>query len=84
MAITSDDLNAFHRFAIAHVATSFADTLQELVVLWEGTHQVAQTRAQNIAAVQAAIRDMDNGDQGRPAAELLQELRAELAGRSGK
>jgi hypothetical protein len=36
--------------------------------------------AQNVAAVQAAIRDMENGDAGRPATAVIEELREELAG----
>jgi hypothetical protein len=84
MAISSDELNAFHRFAIAQVAISGAESLHELVTLWESTHQDASARAQNVAAVQAAIRDMQNGDRGRPAVELLEELRADLASRPSK
>jgi hypothetical protein len=34
---------------------------------------------QNVAAIRAAIRDMHNGDTGRPAHLVVQELRTELA-----
>jgi hypothetical protein len=84
MAITRDDLNAFHRFAAARVTTSGTESLQELLTLWEIEHPEASTHAQNVAAVQAAIRDMQNGDRGRPAVENLEELRAELASRPSK
>jgi hypothetical protein len=57
MALTNDELNAFHRFA---------------------DHLDSQTHSQNVAAVRAAIRDMENGDRGRPATQLLNELRAKL------
>ncbi len=79
MPITSDDLNAFHRFAIARVAKDGAESLQELVTLWEIDHPDAHAHAQNVAAVQAAIRDMEEGDQGRSAVDILQELRSEMA-----
>lgn len=81
MAITKDDLDAFHRFAEARLASRGADTLQELVDIWEIEHSTPELHAQNLAAVQAAIRDMENGDTGRPAEKALQELRTELAGR---
>ena len=45
MAITSDDLNAFHRFAIARVEKDGAESLQELVTLWEIDHLEAHSHA---------------------------------------
>jgi hypothetical protein len=81
MAITKDDLDAFHQFAAARLTSGGADSLQELVDIWESEHPTPELRAENVAAVQAAIRDMQNGDTGRPAELVLQELRAELSGR---
>jgi uncharacterized membrane protein len=84
MAITSDDLKAFHDFAVAKLANRGAESLQELIDLWEMEHPLPALHQQNVAAVRAAIRDMENGDAGRPASVLLDELRAELATRSGQ
>lgn len=84
MAITSDDLNAFHDFAAARIAHSGVESLHELVELWELEHPSAALHSQNVAAVQAAIRDMENGDAGRPAGAVLDEMRAELAGRRSR
>jgi hypothetical protein len=81
MAITTDDLQAFHRFAQERLTNDGAESLQELVDLWETEHPKPDAHAQNVAAVRAALRDMENGDQGRPAELLLEELRAELASR---
>ena len=81
MAITSDDLNAFHHFAEARLTSDGAESLQELVDIWEIEHPTPELHAQNVAAVRAAIRDMENGDTGRPAGKVLEELRTELAGR---
>jgi hypothetical protein len=81
MAITNDDLNAFHQFAESTLASHGAESLQELVDIWELEHPTPMDHSQNVAAVQAAIRDMENGDTGRPAERVLKELRAELAGR---
>ncbi|MGD9635789.1 MAG: hypothetical protein AB7G28_21920 [Pirellulales bacterium] len=79
MSITSDDLNAFHRFAVTTIADRGADSLQELVDLWELENADPQLHAENVAAVRAALRDMENGDKGRPAHLVIDELRAELA-----
>ena len=81
MAITSDDLNAFHHFAAARLARDKVDSLHELVEIWELDHPAPALQAQNVAAVRAAIRDMENGDTGRPAGIVLDEMRAELATR---
>lgn len=81
MSVTSDDLNSFHRFAVTTIASRGAESLQELVDLWELEHPAPQLLAENVAAIRAAIRDMENGDAGRPAGEVLDKMRAELASR---
>jgi hypothetical protein len=81
MSITSDDLNAFYRFAEARLASERAENLHQLVDLWESEHPSAEVHAENVSAVRAAIRDMESGDAGRLAGNLVEELRAELAGR---
>jgi hypothetical protein len=81
MAITSDDLHAFHQFAQAQVASDGAQNLHQLVDLWEIDHPSPDDYAHDLAAVQAALRDMESGDTGRPANELVKELRVELAAR---
>ena len=80
MAVTKDDLDSFHQFAEAKLASRGADSLHELVEIWEMEHATPELHAQNVAAVQAAIRDMENGDTGRPAKKVIEELRNELAG----
>lgn len=81
MAVTNDDLNAFHDFAAARLASGGAENLHELVDIWEIENTSPELRAQNMAAIQAAIRDMENGDSGRPAKIVIEELRNELANR---
>ncbi len=81
MGITKDDLAAFHQFAESTLASRGAESLHELVEIWELEHPTPELHAQDVAAVQAALRDMENGDIGRPAERVLDELRAELAGR---
>ena len=79
MAITSDDLNAFHDFALVALANRDVESLQELVDLWELEHPAPQLHAENVVAVRAAIRDMENGDTGRPALPVPHQLHAELS-----
>jgi hypothetical protein len=81
MAITKDDLDSFHTFAEATIASGRAESLHDLVEIWEMSRVTPERRAQDVAAVQAAIRDMQNGDQGRPARQVIEELRAELSQR---
>jgi hypothetical protein len=79
VAITKDDLESFHTFAEAKLASVGVESLHELVDIWERARAIPELRAQDVAAVQAAIRDMQNGDLGRPAGQVIEELRAELA-----
>lgn len=78
MALTRDELETFHRFAEAKLVTAGAESLQELVDLWTIDHPSGEVHASNVAAVQAAIRDMDAGDSGRPAKQVVQDLRRDL------
>ena len=80
MAVTHDDLDAFRQFAEAKLASRGAESLQELFDIWEIEHPTPELHSQDVSAVRAAIRDMENGDAGRPAARVLQELRSEFAG----
>jgi hypothetical protein len=81
MSITNDDLNAFHDFAQATLASRGAESIQELVDIWEAQHPTSQRHSTDVAAVRAAIRDMQSGDTGRPAEKLIEELRQEFASR---
>jgi hypothetical protein len=79
MAITKDDLDSFHTFAEAKIARDGAESLHELVDIWEMARATPERRAHDVAAVQAAIRDLQNGDKGRPARQVIDELRAEIS-----
>ena len=80
MPITRDDLNAFHEFAEAKLANRGAESLHELVDIWEIEHPTFDRHANDVAAVRAAIHDMENGDVGLPAKIVVEELRTEIAG----
>ena len=78
MAITSEDLEAFHQFALARVSSSGAESLHELVDHWEVEHLSAEEQQETVSAVNAALGDMNDGDTGRPAEAISDELREEL------
>ncbi len=82
MSVSKDDLNAFHQFAEAALSRRSAESLHELVDIWETENLSPELHAQNVAAINAAIKDMQNGDTGRPANAVITELRAELNSRS--
>jgi hypothetical protein len=84
MSITNDDLKAFHQFAEARIANRSAESLHELVEIWETERSTPELQAENVAAIRAALRDMEDGDTGRPAREVIQELRTELADRPNR
>jgi hypothetical protein len=64
MPITQSDLNAFHQYAGQKLAARGVESLHELVDLWDIEHPIAKLSADNGAAIQAAIRDMAEGDRG--------------------
>jgi hypothetical protein len=79
MPVTKNDLVEFQRFAEAQVATGGVESLPELFDIWESEHPSAELHDQNVAAIRAAVHDMQAGDLGRPATEVLDELRREFA-----
>jgi len=79
MPVTKGDLDAFQRFAEARLATEGVESLPELFDIWESEHPSPELHDQNAAAIRAAIRDMQAGDLGRSATDILNELRREFA-----
>jgi hypothetical protein len=79
MSVTTGDLNDFHRFAEAMLSERQAESLHELVDIWEVERVSPENRAADVAAVRSALRDMENGDVGRPAQIVINELRKEIA-----
>lgn len=52
--------------------------MDELYDEWRSHHLPPEELHENVLAVRAAIRDMENGDAGQDAGEFIAELRAEL------
>lgn len=76
---TQEQIDSFYRFAIEQLANGGPEkSVDELYDQWRYENRSPEEMAENIAAVQAAIDDMTNGDKGRDAAEVERELRDEL------
>ena len=71
MAITTNDLNSFHQFAVSLVAQGQDNlTLPELVERW----QRAQERQSANESIRQSLAEFADG-QGEPAREFLDKMR---------
>jgi len=76
MQLTLDELNRFHRFAEEKLSNGGGDlTLEGLVDLWSFENPSPEQRNEDLLAVKAALRDLDNGDRGIPVEDHIRELR---------
>jgi len=75
----SQDFDAFVAFGRDHLASGKpAASIEDLVEDYRAQSQPSYDREQEIAAVQEAIDDYKNGDRGRPAEEVMAELKSRL------
>ena len=76
MATTQDDINGFAQFATEKLGSGGAElSLEELLDLWRVENPCPEQLHEDTLAVNAAIRDMENGDRGEPAEDVIRELR---------
>jgi hypothetical protein len=81
MTTTGRDLQQFNEFARQRLRVGDEQpSLVELMDLWQIEHPSDAQHAENVAAMNAAIADFKNGDRGRLAGSLSQELRQQLHG----
>ena len=79
MAVTQQELDRFNQFALDRIDNGNGDlTLEDLLDQWRIENPLPEQFAENVAAIQAAIDDMNHGDTGRDAGEVSKELRQEL------
>ena len=76
---TQEQIDSFYRFATEQLANDGSEkSIDELYDQWRYENLRPEDLAENVAAVQAAIDDMNSGDTGRDAGEVERELREEL------
>ncbi len=74
MSVTLDELNRFHGFAVGKLDSGEDLTLQDLLNQWELENPNPNRGHEDLLAVKAALRDLENGDRGRPFEDHLREL----------
>lgn len=76
MAITQKQLDSFHEFAKEQLDNNGSElTFADLYEMWRIQQPTDDELAENVAAVKAAIRDLEQGDRGVPFEDHIRELR---------
>jgi len=76
MAGTATELLSFYQFAEQRLRNSGCDhTLDELFAEWRACNPPPEELEGNVLAVRASLRDMDNGETGRPIEDFAAEFR---------
>ena len=76
---TQEQIDSFHRFASEQIADAGAEkTVDELYDQWRFKNMTPDEHAEDIAAIQASIDDMNRGETGRDASEIERELRVQF------
>lgn len=80
MATTEEELDRFNEFVRQQLSGKGAGlSLDELFELWRIENPSDEQYVENVAAINAAIRDFRNGDRGTPAGEHSDQLRREFS-----
>ncbi len=76
---TQQQLDSFYRFATEQLENGGSDkSVDELYDQWRSENLSSEDLAVNAAAIQASIDDMNAGETGRDAGEVIGNLRDEL------
>ena len=75
-ASQTSELHEFHRFLTAKLSNGCARlSPEEVLDEWRQDHPDPEIDEDEVAAIQEAIDDMEAGDRGRPADEVIADLR---------
>lgn len=74
MPTTQEEIDSFHRFA-SKERTNADCTLDEIYDRWRIENPTGHEHRENVAAIAASLRDMEAGDTGTPAKEVMRKLR---------
>ena len=73
---TQEQIDSFHRFATEQLRNDGRNkTVDELYDRWRFENQSPEEFEENVTAIQGAIDDMNNGDTGRDADEVIADVR---------
>jgi hypothetical protein len=73
---TQEQIESFYRFATEQLANGDADkSVDDLYDQWRYETELSENMAENVAAVQASIDDMNNGETGRDVCDVIGEMR---------
>jgi len=76
MVAATQELQSFYQFAERRLRSGASDqTLDDLYLEWRASNPAPGDLDANVRAVRAAIRDMDNGETGRPIDDFLADFR---------
>ena len=76
---SQEQIDSFYRFATEQLSNGGSEkSIDELYDQWRYENLGPEELSENIAAIQAAIDDMNRGDTGRDADEVEREVRQEL------
>ncbi len=88
MPLEQTELDRFHQFATERIASvrigecaadrEGVDSIYELLAEWELESLTDNQLQRNAQAIQKSIDDMEAGDLGRPARQLIAELRNKM------
>ena len=77
---TISEVVAFHQFLGEHLGQGTEwKTPEQALDSWRRQRPIPQHLANSVAAVREAVDAMQAGDRGRPAAEVIAQMRAKLA-----
>ena len=77
MSATEDDIRNFQEFALNRIGHDKADLeLEDLLEEWRTQHRNSQQQHEDLAAIKQAVAAWDDGDVGRPADEVVADIRS--------
>jgi hypothetical protein len=76
MSATAEQLQSFYQFAELRLRNGGCDqSLDDLYAEWRACNPTREELDTNVRAVRASLRDMDEGQTGRPFDEFTAEFR---------
>ncbi len=79
MINTTQQLDLFRQFALTRLNSSGCElSIDELYDEWRRENPAPEEIAQNEKAIAASLRDLDQGVQGKTAAEFLRQFKSKL------